>query len=265
MEKSELSEKIRRRLGYPLVKVELDPSQISDNIDHARRLFIKWAIGQATVDRYYTMILYGGVGTYNLASNVLDVLDYDISGMGTVHQLFTINNYFYNQGMYDAVLFSGMSNSGYSLISYHIARDFLETVQRYVVSPYDYIYHRYSNQLEILPTPVTGGSLSMYVASSGTYVTVDSPGIILLRCSIAEGTDENLYDTLWVHDYALALCKISLGRIRSKFANFSAIGSNIALALDGDTLLQEGQSDIERLEETLRNEEVFDGYDISIG
>jgi len=264
MTKDELATKILRRLGAPGVKVELDRFQIEDNIDYARQKFIRWAIGQATTDRYYTMILYGGVNLYPLAGYVLDVLSYDISGMGSIHQLFSITNYFYAQGMYDQMLMRGLAD-GYSLVSYHIARDFLETVKRYVVSEYNYIYHRYTNTLEITPMPPTGGSLSMYVASSGTYVTVDSPGIILLRCSVTEGTDENLYDSLWVHDYALALCKISLGRIRTKFANFNAVGSNVGLSLDGDGLIQEGTTELEKLEVTLRNDETYEGGTIEIG
>ena len=34
--KKQLAEKIKRRLGYPMVKVELHPRQIEDTMDYAR-------------------------------------------------------------------------------------------------------------------------------------------------------------------------------------------------------------------------------------
>jgi len=262
MNSQTLLERIYRKLGAPSVKVELDPMTAMDNIDLARRTFIKWAVGQSSTDRYYTMLLYSGVSLYDMPSNVLDVLGYEIGGMGSVHQLFSITNYLYNNGMFDSVLLRGMAD-GYSLVSYHIARDFLDTVRRYVIAPYDYVYHRYSNQLEITPVPTSGSVMTL--STSAGNVSVDSPGFILLRCLIAEGTAENLYDSLWVHDYALALCKIDLGRVRLKFANFNAVGSNVGLALDGDSLLSEGQADKERLEASVKDNEVYEGWGISLG
>jgi hypothetical protein len=77
-------------------------------------------------------------------------------------------------------------------------------------------------------------------------------------------SDGNFYTSDWIFDYALAECKIILGRIRSKFAQFNSIG-NIGIALDGDTLIQEGIQEKERLEETLRLEESHEGYGIIWG
>jgi hypothetical protein len=80
----------------------------------------------------------------------------------------------------------------------------------------------------------------------------------------AGSSDTNFYTSDWIFDYAMAECKIMLGRIRSKFAQFNSIG-NIGIALDGDQLLQEGIQEKETLEERLRLEESHEGYGISIG
>jgi len=50
----------------------------------------------------------------------------------------------------------------------------------------------------------------------------------------------------WVSDYALAMAKIKLGRIRSKFD-----ADNQQYQLDGDTLLQEGKEEKEKLVQQL--------------
>jgi hypothetical protein len=47
--------------------------------------------------------------------------------------------------------------------------------------------------------------------------------------------------------------------IRRKFANFTSIG-NTGLSLDGDSLISEGTTEKERLEEKLKDEEVWDAY-----
>jgi hypothetical protein len=54
LSKAELSEKIKRRLGAPVVKVELEDIQIYDAIDYAKDKWVKWAAGNATVDTYFT-------------------------------------------------------------------------------------------------------------------------------------------------------------------------------------------------------------------
>ena len=165
MRKDELVEKIRRRLGEPMVKVEIDNLQIYDNIDYTRSLYIKWAVGQATQERFITVLLSGGQSMYEMPANTVEVIGYDIKTTGSIHTLFTIENYLYQMGMYDQILMRG-GGDGYTLVSYHIAREFLETIQRYVVDAYHFHYHKHTNMLEISPTP----------PSSSTWTTVTSAG-----------------------------------------------------------------------------------------
>ena len=59
--KKALSDKIKRRFGFPKEKVELDDSQIYDAIDYARDKWMKWAVGQATHEIYFTVMLLAGL------------------------------------------------------------------------------------------------------------------------------------------------------------------------------------------------------------
>jgi hypothetical protein len=257
MKKVELIEKIKRRLGYPMVKVELDDSQISDCIDYAGEKFTKWVTGNATQEVYFTLMLSAGQTVYNMPPGTREIIDYEVRTGGSIHTLFTVENYLYNMGMYDMILMRS-AGDGYSLISYHIARDFLDTVRRYVVDAYNYKYHKYTNTIEINPTPPSGGTLY-----SGTQV-FNSPGFILIHSLRTEGTDEDLYTEEWVYDYATAQSKIILGRVRAKFANFTSIG-NTGISLDGDALISEGREDVEKLETWLMDHEVYFGSEIFIG
>jgi len=262
MKKSDLIEKVKRRLGYPTVKIELEDPTINDHIDYARAKFVKWAVGQSKQEFYFTLMLSAAQTEYDLDlvdPGICEVIGYDTKSAGSIHTLFTMENYLYNQGMYDSLLMRG-SSWGYTLVSYHIARDFIETVKRYVVDAYSFVYHPYTNQLEIQPPPPSGGAL--YDENGDVY---DSPGWILVRGFRIEGTDEDIYTNPWMLDFTTALCKVTLGRIRSKFANFTGVGSNVGLALDGDALIAEGKEELAYLEQTLRDEEAYEGLGMIIG
>ena len=76
--------------------------------------------------------------------------------------------------------------------------------------------------------------------------------------------EENLYDEDWILDYVTALSKISLGIIRRKPSSFSGLGSS-GVGLDGSDLISEGKEEKDYLEQTLRDEEAFEGLGIEIG
>ena len=260
--KSDLVEKIKRRIGYPTVKIEMEDTTILDHIDYTRDKFIKWAVGQSTQEFYCTLMLSAGQTTYDLNQidpNIVNVLGYSASTTGSIHTLFTVENYLYQQGMYDQILMRG-GGDGYTMVSYEIARGFIDTIQRIIVDAYNFVYHRYTNTLEIHPTPPSGGYLTTAEGDS-----FNTPGFILLRTYRIEGTDEDIFTNLWVIDYATAMCKMTLGRIRQKFASYASIGSNTGLTLDGDSLLAEGREELNDLETRLRDEEAYDGYGFLIG
>ena len=279
--KTQLIERIKRRLGFPMIKVELDYSQMEDAVNYARSKFIKWAVGNATQEVYFTMALSATQYMYDMPTGVTEVISYESTGISSgINTLFTVENYMYSRGMLDGLV---NSYEGYTLVSYHIARDFIDTLRRYTPDAYNFKYHKYTNQLEIQPPPVSGGSLTYtpkYATEAGVEVvgdeiTIDSPGWILIRCYMLEGATsspsfevndayENLYDCAWIEDYATAYCKKILGMIRRKFASFGSLG-NQGIALDGSELIGEADQEMERLMESLKVEESYIGYDISIG
>lgn len=272
MKKSDLAELCLRRMGHPMIKIELDPQQVFDAIDYARNKFIKWAVGNATQETFFTMMLSANQYIYDMPAGVVEVIDYDDEGnyAGGINTLFTIDNYLYNQGIFDPIFHN--TTGGY--ISYHLALDFLKTADRYSTSKYNWKYHKYTNQLEIRPPPPSGNSLSVY-DDDRSVIVVDSPGFTLIKAYMIEGStfvsdwedgdsDEHFYGESWVLDYATAECKIVLGRIRNKFSQFQAMG-NIPLSLDGADLIAEGKEEKEKLDDDLKNSEAWTGYGILMG
>jgi hypothetical protein len=187
----------------------------------------------------------------------------------------------FTNGFYDGMMNPGGggtgSYSGYNLISYHIARDFLDTVRKYTPSKYTYRYHRFTNEVEIIPTPESTKTL---IINGMEY---NSPGIALLRCYTIEGStlssdyssslnpehgrsdsDGDFFETDWVFEYAFAECKERIGYIRRKFENFASIG-NTGITLDGGDMISEAKEEKTELMEKVKDEEAYDGWGISIG
>lgn len=247
MTKKELYDWIKRRLGYPMVRVELHESQIEDHINKARSEYLKWASGSATEEIFFTIALSAGVGEYDLPSGVNEIItvneiDTSVHGINT---LFSLENYLYNSG-----ILGFLDNLGsYSLIDYHMALEFIDLLDRYTPNYYTWRHDKFTNKLKIVPFPDESSQV----------------GYLLVRSYMLQGTDANstsipenvynmMWDNVWVQDYSLALAKETLGLIRRKFASFTSIG-NEGIALDGDSLISEGREEKERLEEKLRLEE----------
>jgi hypothetical protein len=264
--KNDLKERIKRRLGYPVVKVELDDQQILDCIDYAATRFIKWAAGQSTQEYYFTLMLSGGVNFYDLPGGVVNVIKYDYSPItGGINTLFTVENYFYNMGMYNFLF----NVHGFSLIEYHTVLDYLKTLHRYTPDAYNYKYHKTTNQLEIWPTPERGQWLTL---PDGTVY--DSPGIILIKSVCIAGSTvpgweygdqmPDIYGAQWTEDFSVARATEILGLIRRKFASFNALG-NQGIALDGGDLIREGLEKQEKLLHDLETKETYWGIPIYFG
>jgi hypothetical protein len=188
MTRAQVRDFVRKRLGAPLVKVEIDDSQIDQEIVYARNKFIKWAVGQATQEIWFTIMLEAGKTLYDLPIGVTNVVSY-VDGLGNmsgggINTLFTMENYLYNNGAFDALL--STKGSGYGVVDYHLAKDFVETFSRYFSSQYFFKYHKFTNQIEVSPTPPEGNSLVLEV--NGQEVIVDSPGFILIHGYAIEGS-----------------------------------------------------------------------------
>jgi hypothetical protein len=197
--RTQLMDKVKRRLGAPMVKVELCDEQIIDHIDYARQKWIKWAIGEATQETYFTVLLQAGKRFYDLPAGVQEVVSYDDSPIqsGGINTLFTMDNFMFQNGFYGNVFWGG-----YDLISYHIVLDFMQTLSRYRSSPYNWKYHKSTNQLEINPAPPFDGrqkavTINHPVTGLPTQMYVDSPGWVLLRTYMVEGSTLPNYTPDW--------------------------------------------------------------------
>jgi len=254
MNLTELRTHIKQHFGYPMVEVELNDAQLNGVINQAYNFHKKWGIGHSTQEVFFTKSLSAGVREYDMPAgvhSVIDVKDYS-SNMGSSSELFTINSTIYQQFVNNI--------SGFSLVDYELAMQFVDMLERYQVSRFSWTYHSFNNTLLLSPTPSTDDML--------TY------DYMMMRCFIEEGYKidddtqdsdwrEHLYDDPWMQEYCIALAKIVLGHIRRKFTGFDSIG-NAGINMDGGELVSEGKEEKMQLEEEFK-ESTWEGLDITFG
>jgi len=254
MTKQELAERIMRDLGYPLIKIELSSDHVYDAIDDSVHKFVKWAVGNATEETFFTIPTSAGQSLYDLPQGVVTIIDYDDTGgstSGSVNTLFTVESFLYSMGYYP-----DLGRNYGNLVSYHMALDFLQTLDRYITNQFTYRYFEKTNQLQLIPVP--GKTYHILIKA---YMKKGS----ILNSWTEEEYNQDMYGESWVRKYARALCKEKLGYIRRKFSQFQSVG-NTGIALDGDQLIQEAREEKESLGEELKNEYVYDtGFGIDIG
>ena len=156
---------------------------------------------------------------------VMDVHSYDESTSSSLNTLFTIE-----QTLAQQTYFSyAMGNYGFDLISWYILKQWLETREKMLSTKRYFKFNERNQHLIMIPEPKASeqfyGVMSCYV----------------------EKHIKDLIKEPWVYQYATALTKITLGRVRGKFGNTQLFGGT---SLDA-TILQEGLEEKRLLEEQL--------------
>ena len=318
MTRNQLRQRIVRNLGGGMIKTELCTEHLDDAINNARDMWIMWTDGNATMEVYFLLLLRAGQHVYDLPAGLTDVIGYrdKMGGIGGIDNSF--GGYgparWYTGGEQGNSAFFALSNPSWSGLGYntsgngtglytavdsYLALSHLELIKKMRHDKYQWRYHKFVNQLELIPTPECGNQLQVgSVPSSGgcpgefdEYETIDSPGYIMIHGQMMEGAslptytpsvsgtidpdgvslypeaDENYLEYIfshpWIINYSTAYVKQTLGLIRRKFSQNSSLGGS-AISLDGDSLVSEAREDMERLEAEL-DLKYADGFDIVMG
>jgi len=225
-QQSALVEWIKRELGWPSVSLEIDDKTILSKISDSIQYFTRYS-----ADRIYrnalTIPLSAGIDEYTLPDEVVSIINFDVDqtmGQG-VNRLFTVENTLWNEGFVNF-----RSNSG--LVSWTLAQQYLETLKEVLVPRFFPEWDKYTKTLKITPKPTKNNIIAMVEVYTLWDVNVQS----------------SVFNEIWVKKYALAKTKVILGQIRSKYSGISLPGGG---ELNGPALVQEGTTEVERLEELI--------------
>ena len=156
---------------------------------------------------------------------VIEVYSHEEASSDSLNTLFTIEQTLAQQTYFSYAL----GNYGFDLVSWYILKQWLETRGKMLSTQRFFKFNERTQHLTLIPEPKTGerfyGCVSCYV----------------------EKPIRDLIKEPWVYQYALALTKITLGRVRGKFGNAQLFGGT---SLDV-SILQEGMQEKEKLEQMM--------------
>jgi len=262
---NKLAERIAMTLGWPQINIEVHSNQVFDNIAQGCELFTKFAgyteefiifhaekyekglgvpldklfsmtphmsntftvpVTSAATDTTGSGIVSGGYD-YDLQDyrKVVDVFSFEEGTTAGINTLFTIE-----QTLAQQTYFSyAMGKYGFDLISWYSLKQWLDTRKKLLSQEHYFTFNDRTQRLIITPDP---NQQSAFWGAIGAYV---------------ERPIRDLIKEIWIYQYALALTKINLGRIRGKYSGTDLFGGGAP----NTDVLEEGKTEKRELEERL--------------
>jgi len=230
--REEFKDYILRKIGAPVIQVNVSEEQIEDRVDEAvsfwrdyhyngsQMVYLKHELTQNDVDNGYIKLPPNILGI----SKVFD-LNTSISastGMFNVQYQFVLNNL--------------TDLTSYGITNYYMTMQHLEFLQEMLVGKQMVRYNKHVNKLYI---DVSKSSLSV-----GKYIIVEAYDII--------DPDEyaDVWSDRWLQNYASVLVREQWGLNLTKFTNMQLVGG---VQFNGEQILQEARAEREKMEEDAIN------------
>lgn len=227
--KKQFKDYILRRLGYPVQQINLDDEQIYDRIDDAVQYWQEYH-NNATEHIYYKH----RVTTQDIANKYIDIPDDIISiskvfpppttsvGMAS-STLFNIQYYMTAEAVLSAVTDS--------IIPYFVAMTRLADIQNLFDNSPGVRFERHLNTVKI--------NMRWTDLQPGQYLVFEGEQLI---------NSADVWSDWWLKDYATALVKRQWGEVLKLFSGVQLLGG---ITLDGQTIFNEAQAEIDALKSSM--------------
>ena len=246
-QKQEVYDYVNASLGGGMVDVELDPVHYETALKTALTRF-RQRSDNSVEESYMFLPTVIDQNKYILPNEVIEVRKLfrrsigSRTGGGDGGTLFEPFNLAYTN-----TYLLASSNMG-GLATYELFSQYQELVGRMFGSFIEFKWNTTTKKLTILQRPRANEKVLM-------MVYMHRPDSELFKDYLAKK---------WIKDYTLAKCKFMLGEARSKFNTIA--GPQGGTSLNGDTLKQEAQAEMERLEQEVKTQTAGgQGYSFLIG
>jgi len=235
--RTELKDYCLRKLGFPVVDINIDDDQLEDRIDEGLQKFREFHYdGTETVYLAHKITSADILNKYvQLADSIIGVSRvFPYTGVSVAStssagfNMFDIN---YQLRLND---FYNLTSSSYTY--YVIAREHLAMLDMIVTGEMPYTYNRKVNKLEVI-TDWNKFNIGNYMAFEAHRV-------------VDEETYSKVYNDLWLKEYTTALFKQQWGTNLKKYGNYVLPGG---LVINGQQIYDEASLEVEKLNEKLRD------------
>lgn len=226
--REEFADYCLRKLGSPVININVAPEQIEDRIDEALETYrekhydateeqwVHYVITQDDLDNGYITV----------PNDILNVIELIPVGLG--------NSGFASKDMfsYQYQIMAGEMQSWdpFDSVDYFIKMTSIDEIRMLTDPDPRFKYIRHQNKVRIY------NDYDMFVGQA-----------VAMRV-FKEVPDDDIWNDKWLKSYASALIKRQWAENVSKFENIQLLGG---VTINGDRLMQEATQELEQLEETL--------------
>lgn len=237
--KSELKDYCLRRLGFPVIDINVDDDQLDDRLDDALQMFEYYHYDGTEI-----IHLAHQVTANNVSDRYITVAD-TIIGVSRILPISSAQVVSSSAGgfnMFD-INYQIRLNDFYNLISssytyYVIAREHLAMLDMIVTGEIPLKFNKKTSRIYLDMDWVNKVEVGDYIVFEATRITDPA-------------TYSKVYNDNWLKEYTTQLFKKQWGENLKKYGNYVLPGG---LIINGQTIYDEAVSEIIRLEEKLRSE-----------
>lgn len=227
-----------RRLGAPVISINVDDQQLEDRLDDTLQIFSEYHFdGVERMFFPYQITAEDMVNQYidtdKLSKNIITVRRVFPFGQG----LNNTTNMFSAQYQMHLQDYFGLRNGNFNLGYYEIAQQYVNMVQQMLEPEKSFNFSRVTNRLRI----DTNWNDNLI---SGMYILVEA--YVVLN---AEQYPEIFNDRL-LKEYYTAMVKRQWGQNLSKFSGIQLLGG---VQMDGQKIYDDAQTQIDKIEEQLQD------------
>jgi hypothetical protein len=228
--RTELKEFCLRRLGKPVIEVNIDDDQMEDRIDEALNYFHDYHF-----DGTERTFLKHIVTADNKTNNYIDITNGNIIGIVNIFDIgdATSTNNLFNV-RYQIALNDLYDLSRYDLVPFYMNFMNIRFIEEILIGKQPLRYNRHINKLHI---DMDWGKVEV-----GNYLVAE------VYAKVDPETYSDVYSDRWLMRYTTALFKVQWGQNLSKFVGMQLPGG---IQFNGDQIMQQGVEDKRNLEQEM--------------
>ncbi len=228
--RTELKEFCLRRLGKPVIEVNIDDDQMEDRIDEALNYFHDYHF-----DGTERTFLKHIVTADNKTNNYIDITNGNIIGIVNIFDIgdATSTNNLFNV-RYQIALNDLYDLSRYDLVPFYMNFMTIRFIEEILIGKQPLRYNRHINKLHI---DMDWGKVEV-----GNYLVAE------VYAKVDPETYSDVYSDRWLMRYTTALFKVQWGQNLSKFVGMQLPGG---IQFNGDQIMQQGVEDKRNLEQEM--------------
>lgn len=228
--RTEFKEWCLRKLGKPVIEINVDPDQVDDRLDEAlsyywdyhfdgtEKTYYKYQVtAQDKIEGFITIPenIIGAVNIFPLSTSLSTG-----SGMFNVEYQFVLNN------LYELANFESLH--------YYMTFEHIQFMQQMLVGQQPIRYNRHTNKL--------------YIDTNWTRLDVNDYIIVEAYQIVDPATYIDVWKDRWLQTYATAKIKYQWGSNLTKFSDMQLPGG---VRFNGEKILEDAAEEIKKLEEEM--------------